>query len=231
MSMPSMGFVGYATAVAACGAIAAMQREGFFGNAGAQPGKENRMLKSYQSHKIVQAAKIERIEPCHEDCPDEKAHADLFFVGGGEVRVFRDYLSRHKPQVGGYYVKYRDDYASWSPAKEFEDGYDELKAGGDAAEEKMVQDFGWALRQLKANRKVARTGWNGNGMWLSLTGARTCVPAENFWSEPNREYAKANGGWANVLPAITMKTASGEILMGWLASQTDMLATDWELVA
>ena len=31
-------------------------------------------------------------------------------------------------------------------------------------------------------------------------------------------------------PCITMKTATGEILMGWLASQTDMLAEDWLVI-
>lgn len=34
-----------------------------------------------------------------------------------------------------------------------------------------------------------------------------------------------------VLPCITMKTADNAILMGWLASQTDMLAEDWAIVA
>jgi hypothetical protein len=37
-----------------------------------------------------------------------------------------------------------------------------------------------------------------------------------------------------VLPAITMKTVNAQgrvgILMGWLASQTDMLSDDWEVV-
>lgn len=43
----------------------------------------------------------------------------------------------------------------------------------------------------------------------------------------NAEHARQSGGTATVLPSITMKTATGEILMGWLASQSDMLATDW----
>jgi hypothetical protein len=33
-----------------------------------------------------------------------------------------------------------------------------------------------------------------------------------------------------VLPCIIMKTATDEILMGWLASQTDILAEDWLIV-
>ncbi|GJH31427.1 hypothetical protein CBA19CS91_01740 [Paraburkholderia hospita] len=92
-------------------------------------------------------------------------------------------------------------------------------------------DFGGALAALKSGKRVARAGWNGKGMWLALScdGTRE-VPAANFWAPPNREYAEANGGTATVLPSITMKTATGEILMGWLASQTDMLAEDWTVV-
>lgn len=91
-----------------------------------------------------------------------------------------------------------------------------------------AMDFGDALRALKAGKKVARFGWNGKGMWLSLScdGMRE-VAAENFWSPHNAAFARENGGKATVLPSITMKTATGEILMGWLASQSDMLAEDW----
>ncbi|MBY0258795.1 DUF2829 domain-containing protein [Methylobacterium sp.] len=92
--------------------------------------------------------------------------------------------------------------------------------------------FGQAIEQLKAGARVARDGWNGKGMWLSLSGPLPGreIAFENFWSSNNAEYARANGGSATVLPCITMKTATGEILMGWLASQTDMLAEDWCVV-
>jgi hypothetical protein len=88
----------------------------------------------------------------------------------------------------------------------------------------VVSDFGYAIRMLKDGQKVAREGWNGKGMWLSLScdGTRN-VEAKNFWSPHNARYAAKNGGAAKVLPCITMK-------MGWLASQTDMLAEDWMVV-
>lgn len=91
-------------------------------------------------------------------------------------------------------------------------------------------DFGGAIRALKAGRCVARAGWNGKGMWLALSGVDgpRDVAYHNFWARPNAQYASQQpGGTAKVLPCITMKTATGEILMGWLASQTDMLAEDW----
>jgi hypothetical protein len=88
-------------------------------------------------------------------------------------------------------------------------------------------NFGDAIAALKAGKRVARAGWNGKGMWLALSPGAAALPAHQFWAGPNREYAEANAGVADVLPCVTMKTADGKILMGWLASQTDMLAEDW----
>ena len=75
----------------------------------------------------------------------------------------------------------------------------------------MMQDltFGDALRLLKAGERVARSGWNGKGMWIALQ-----VPDEH--SKMRRPY-------------IYMSDAQG-LLVPWLASQTDMLAEDWEVV-
>lgn len=101
------------------------------------------------------------------------------------------------------------------------------EAGGSA----LPMDFGAAIRALKRGERVARLGWNGKGMWLALSCPESrYVLAEHFWSPHNAEYARQNGGTAKVLPSITMKTATGEILMGWLASQSDMLAEDWIIV-
>ena len=83
---------------------------------------------------------------------------------------------------------------------------------------------------MKDGFRVSRAGWNGRGMWLAYSPGNDALPAEKFWAPPNRAYAEENGGSAPVLPCITMKTANGEILMGWLASQTDMLADDWGIV-
>jgi hypothetical protein len=92
-------------------------------------------------------------------------------------------------------------------------------------------DFGEALRALKDGQRVARSGWDGKGMWLSLSGDGVReIPSGAFWSANNAAYAHECGGTAKVLPCITLKTATGEILMGWLASQTDMLAEDWTTV-
>lgn len=129
----------------------------------------------------------------------------------------------------GYLVEYLDGgqanhpnysgYISWSPAPVFVEAY--CRSG--------EMDFGHALEMLKRGHRVARSGWNGKGMWLALSGPieGRNIAVENFWSKPCSDFARDNGGSATVLPCINMKTATGEILMGWLASQTDMLASDW----
>lgn len=94
-----------------------------------------------------------------------------------------------------------------------------------------MNDIGWAVKQMHNGSRVRRAGWNGKGMWLSLSGPAGArdVPADAFWSKNNADYAREQGGSAKVLPCVTMRTATGEILMGWLCSQTDLLATDWEI--
>lgn len=69
--------------------------------------------------------------------------------------------------------------------------------------------FGWALKQMDNGDRVSRSGWNGKGMWIALQ-----LPDEHS---------------KMTLPYIYMKTAQGD-LVPWLASQADMLSTDWDLV-
>lgn len=82
-------------------------------------------------------------------------------------------------------------------------------------------DFSWALGRLKNGGRVARSGWNGKGMWLSL------IPASN-WGLDRGVLPGPLTGLA-LLPWIGMKTAAGSFVP-WLASQTDILADDWDVV-
>lgn len=94
--------------------------------------------------------------------------------------------------------------------------------------------FGEALTEMKAGQRVARGGWNGKGMWIALTPASII------------EKKEARAGAARLLgqhptdpPSmdirigahIDMKATDGSLVIGWLASQTDMLAEDWSVVA
>ena len=96
----------------------------------------------------------------------------------------------------------------------------------------VVSPFGFdgALQAMEAGHKVAREGWNGKGMWICKGEGNPSLPADKFWNPHTRAFAEQNGGFAEVLPYLILKTADGKILMGWLASQTDMLAKDWRVV-
>ena len=86
-------------------------------------------------------------------------------------------------------------------------------------------DFGAALYELRLGQKVARSGWNGKGMFIFL------VPGSTF--EVNRPPLLGiypEGTEITYRPHIDMKDAEGKVVP-WLASQTDMLADDWEIVA
>ena len=77
-------------------------------------------LPRYQSHKTVWALKIAQCEVSEVDgtaliTPVEDGYAPF--------TVPAEYVSKHQPQEGGYYVVYADGYKSWSPADAFEGGY------------------------------------------------------------------------------------------------------------
>lgn len=88
-------------------------------------------------------------------------------------------------------------------------------------------DFGMALIALKRGEAVARKGWNGKGVFLTLQSG-----SEVKGSLMRNELAKNYYGESTVkiAPHIDMKSADGIYVVGWLASQTDMLADDWEIV-
>lgn len=67
-------------------------------------------------------------------------------------------------------------------------------------------------------------------MWIAYGQGVTLLQADKFWNPHSRQHAIDNGGYADVDPYIIMKTASGSICMGWLASQADMLSNDWEIL-
>jgi hypothetical protein len=68
--------------------------------------------------------------------------------------------------------------------------------------------IGQAIEHLRQGKTVTRAGWNGADQRLRLQ-----IPDEHS---------------KMTLPYIYIRTAQGD-LVPWLASQTDILATDWEL--
>ena len=73
-----------------------------------------------------------------------------------------------------------------------------------------LRGIGWAVKQMQNGAAVTRAGWNGPGQYLRIQCPDT--------------------GSANTLPYIWIKTVGGD-RVPWLASQTDILALDWNVVA
>lgn len=81
--------------------------------------------------------------------------------------------------------------------------------------------FSEALQNLKDGKRVSRSGWNGNGMFIFL------VPGSKFKvNRPPLLGIYPEGTEIDYHAHIDMKTANGQIVP-WLCSQTDMLANDW----
>ena len=68
--------------------------------------------------------------------------------------------------------------------------------------------IGEAIRVLRDGGDVSRAGWNGKGQFLTLQ-----KPDENS---------------KMTLPYLYITTVDGK-RVPWLASQTDILATDWHI--
>ena len=86
-------------------------------------------------------------------------------------------------------------------------------------------NFGEAIKYLKRGMKVARKGWNGKRMYLFL-GKDIEVYTDANLEEFNEQLD--NGKYeATIQESICMRTADKTIVVGWLASQSDMLAEDW----
>ena len=189
-------------------------------------------LPEFKCHKRVKAARIVEI------VGHATLSVDLYLDDGLDpIGVAPDWISKHQPQIGSYYVLYNDGYSSVSPAQAFEEGYLEvapMMTGGVQSDIPPLAiipgantnfSFGVALLHLEAGSKVARAGWNGKGMWLILVpGTTQCEFREGS------PYRSAGLVQADINPHIDMMTADGKMQPGWLASQTDMLAMDWVLV-
>ena len=83
--------------------------------------------------------------------------------------------------------------------------------------------FGQAIEALKQGKKVAREGWNGKGMYLIYFSP----VAHNL--ETLLAYDSVIGTEKPLLPLILVKIAHN-MYAPWLASQTDILAEDWQEV-
>lgn len=78
--------------------------------------------------------------------------------------------------------------------------------------------FGEALEALNNGVSVARKGWNGKGIYIKLQ-----TPDANSKMTLPYIYIVTNG-------LVTDNPNAPKGTVPWIASQTDMLAEDWEIV-
>ena len=125
----------------------------------------------------------------------------------------------------GYLVEYIDGgqantkeykgYISWSPKDVFERAYRPVDG----------MSFGLAIEAIKKGYKVARKGWNGKGMFIYY------VPANKYPMSNNLLKTMAGRYEDDLVPYqayIAFKTVD-DTVVPWVASQTDILAEDWEV--
>lgn len=108
--------------------------------------------------------------------------------------------------------------------------------------EKQFVDFGEARRATEFGLRACRDGWNGKGMFIFerpsdelefrfVTDIVRSIPqtVKDFLIDNNRENYE-NG---DTLPTLKFSSylclysANGDIVNGWLPSQSDLKAKDW----
>ena len=88
-------------------------------------------------------------------------------------------------------------------------------------------NFGNAIEAAKQGKKITRRGWNGKGMWVIY---RSGYPNGILCNKNTADAVGIpEGTLFKVRPYLQMKCADDTFQM-WLASQSDILAEDWEIV-
>ncbi len=143
----------------------------------------------------------------------------------GEYNRFRGWTNpaNENPNDEGYVIWYRkgkeDEYVSWCPKQQFDEVSREVEG----------LSFGMAIEAMKQGCKVVRNGWNGKGMYIWIMPGSTIKNCKSI-TDPRLKEIDTAEGEIRFLDSIRMRTATGDVLTGWLASQADMLSDDWMIV-
>lgn len=137
----------------------------------------------------------------------------------GEYNYYRGWNTpeNENPEDNGYLVEYSDGYQSWSPEKQFKDAYREC--------DNMT--FGLAIEAMKHGLKVARSGWNGKGMFVVYQkGYPDGIPCNKNTAEA---WGMNEGDLFKCNPYLQIKNVDGSHSM-WVPSIGDVLAEDWIII-
>lgn len=100
--------------------------------------------------------------------------------------------------------------------------------------------FGEAIEAVKKGELACREGWNGKGMFIFqrpenclstdmvVNKVKSLPDAVKKWVAD--KYGDSETDKIKFTAYLCMKAADDTIVNGWLASQTDMLATDWMIL-
>ena len=164
-------------------------------------------MKKYIGTKIIEAEPANRYE-LHSGGHITKKCSEEWTKDEAEI------LKQPFNVKAGYAVRYADGYESWSPKDVFNEAYRPTDC----------MNFGLAIEAAKKGAKITRRGWNGKGMFLYY------VPEGRYPARTDAAKSIATeDGKVDYGAYIAMKTAQGNVVP-WLASQTDILADDWEVV-
>ena len=90
-------------------------------------------------------------------------------------------------------------------------------------------NFGQAIAAAKDGARITRDGWNGKGQYVYYQEG-SVIKAEDCRNPVLKKQAEDLRGQITICPHLDFFSAHGVIQIGWLASQTDMLAEDWMTV-
>ena len=88
--------------------------------------------------------------------------------------------------------------------------------------------FSDALNHVRFGRRIYRESWNGKGQWVYMQ-EWSVIKEGMARNEILANYLETVGE-AKINAHLDMKTAQGEIIIGWAPTQADLLVADWYAV-
>lgn len=164
-------------------------------------------LPTYKSHKTVQAVKIASIELRPADFHLLHPVIDLL----SPVKVSDDYVNKHQPQPGGYFVQYEDGYQSYSPATAFESGY--TQCDGPGVHETKTYADGTVASGTGPLPETSPT--DSHFLQPKITGYRQLNPTEVALMNEGKALAEQVGTWIAKLrkhPNVVGPAPTGDAL-------------------
>lgn len=116
--------------------------------------------------------------------------------------------------VNGYRVTHEGGCTVWMSEEVFEKEFRPTDG----------MSFGFAIEAAKMGKKITRRGWNGKGQYVELG---TCFQYTSHSGDVPKSTCVQH---TDIGSAALVFVGTRGRQVGWLASQSDMLADDWRIV-